>query len=239
MNNIVEPVEHIIFNPIIYGFLRVYANDSDNDPNIINKTVFETDVEIKNNLTLNVDSKIILNENMTLFNDDLTNILKINTIESNLSDLSNNYNQHKIDTNTTLTNLSNNLDKYKKDTNLSLTNLSNNFEQYKALTDTNFNTLKNENLKIIKIGANIELTEIAYDIYIIENKIDITLPVITEELIGKKIMIINKINKSIKINTMNKNKINYISKTDANEYLLRNYNSISIICIDINTWIIY
>lgn len=227
-----EPVENIIFNPIIYGLFRVKPNNYGNSSDIINNcdcSIFDTSIKINDSLYLKSDCKIKFDndENTFLQNKDLLNIPKISTMETKLYNLTTNFDNFQIQTNNTI-----------NTTQSELSNLTTNFNNFKTQTNDSISLLEKNCLKMKKLDNNIVFDKFDYNLYIIEKKITITLPIIYDEIIGYNLIFVNTINDTIQIDTNKKN--NIINMNHINDdYLLRNNKSINIIAIDLNSWLIY
>lgn len=156
------------------------------------------------------------------------NNLKVDNLSKNFTDYINS-NVLKIK------DLSENVEEYKKNNNLKIDNLSDNLEKYKTKTDFEINNLKNGYKKIININENIELTDVVYDIFIITNGYDFKLPIIKNEMIGKTFTIVNIDNNTSKIIAGSNN---IFENSKKNLFLLRNYKSINIVCINLTSWLI-
>ncbi len=230
--------ENTIFNPLFYGSSTFKKNTYGNINNNVEddivffelKTYFDNNIEINGDIKFNKNSKLIFNNNDNNNFDliKILDILKINDLENNLSKLITNHEQTKIDTNNNINSIVNNL-----------SNLKTQFDVFSKNIEHDIQTLKYKKSNLLELNNNIILNNLDYDIYIVNNSLEITLPLITNDIVGKKIIFVNNTNKTSKIHSNIKNTINQTNQTNQNIYLLRNLNSINIIAINLNMWLFF
>jgi len=259
-NNSNEATESIIFNPIIYGNVRIRNNiygDVESAHNI-NRIHIQPQIEISNNTKFtNNEDKIYVGENDYIFNKDLLKISnidlidnKINTFNSNfnnqIKDFTTNLDNFKVQTDDKLSNLNSNFNNQIKDL---TTNLDENLNGFKVQTDNKFDILEKnlttlfenieENKKTVieRLEEDIILDNIDSDLYLILNKIEIELPEINEKTISSKFIITNTINKSSGIYCHKNNNIINLGKI-LKKIDLRNCSTLTFYCVDKNNWLV-
>ena len=225
-NNFNEAVESIIFNPIIYGNIRIRNNiygdvESAHNTNVLN---IQTEIEISNNTKFtNNDDKIYIGENNYILNKDLLKIHKIDLIDDKIDNINTNFNNQ-------ITELIKNLDGYKIQTDNKMVDVEKNITKL-------FQNLEESKKTIIKrLSNNILMENIEADLYLVDNRIEIELPEINENILFKKFKITNTINKSSGIYCNKSNNIINLSKTHKKIELI-NGLTLTFYCIDKNNWL--
>lgn len=217
---------------------------------------------IENNLSLFLSDfnkfKIDKNNDISSLFDNITNITKnleefktnknndINSLFDNIMNITKNLEEFKIEINKlsdNITNVSSNLEQFKTDKNNEINSLfaniamvAKNLEQFKTNTDDSIEQIKEKQIKYTKLNKDTNLTELNNELYMIENNINITLPIINDKMLGKKITFVNVSDSTSKILT---SKNNIFDGNKKNVCMLRNFNTINIIAITTSSWLIF
>lgn len=255
-------IENTIFNPMFYGTSHfeknTYGNIDDvgeNDcVNFNIETKFNSELYVNNNINFDSKSKLInVNTLNSMETNKLFDVLKIDEINNDLKNITTDYFQYKTNNEKNINNLQNDLlnliDKYEQHNTIITTNINtigeiennlnilmSDYDNFKSEITKDIKIIKSKCLNFMEINKNILLDKFEYDIYIIYNGVNITLPLINDEIIGRKIKIVNTCDNTSKIIINNKNNIN---QSEKHIYMLRNLNSINIMAINMTTWLFF
>lgn len=236
--------ENIIFNPLIYGKVtfekNVYGNIGNDNLNYDDNVDFNIDAIFNQNIYINDKSKIKIRDdnNSTIheFNSmDLFNVTKVQSLTTGLNDLTTNLTTGLNNLTTDLNDLTTGLN----DLTNGLNDLTTDYTKYKNINDEAIKEIKNKCLNFVELNNDINIEKLEKDIYLILNKNTITLPSITNSIIGKKATFINCSNNDSKILANDNNTICSPLLKNNNVFLLRKSNTINVIAINLTTWLFF